>query len=81
MAIPPKAPAMPPHPLFALRMEGARCVRCRSFCTVNCGEQAVLHRLQIIKPRKNMCSDCAELEGYDRDFYQAAEEVEALCES
>ncbi len=77
-ARPPTAPARRLNPVFALRTEGARCVRCRSFCTVNCGEQGILHRLQIIKPRHALCQNCAEREGYDRDFYDAVLELEAM---
>ena len=71
-------PPLPFNPIFALQESGARCVRCGSYCTVNCGEQAILHRLQIIKPRHTLCQDCAEREGYDRDFYDAVRELEAM---
>ena len=79
--IPPKCPARPFNPLFLLRMDNVRCVRCGSFCTVNCGEQVILHRLQIIKPRQTLCKDCAEREGYDADFYEAVLELEAMLEA
>ena len=65
-------------PIFALEIQGSRCVRCHSFCNVNCGEMAILERFQIIKPGKALCKSCAEREGYDRDRYEAALEVEAL---
>ena len=73
-----KLPSRHPNSVFALQTSGARCIRCRSFCTVNCGEQGILHRLQIIKPRHTLCKSCAERQGYDQDFYDAVLELEAM---
>ena len=66
---------------MGIELEGARCVHCRSFCNVSYDEMVILERFQIIKPGKAMCKICAEREGYDRDFYDAALEVEVLCKS
>lgn len=63
---------------MGLELDGVRCVRCRSFCNVSCGEMAILERLEIIKPGKAMCPICAEREGYDQDFYEAVLELEAM---